>query len=405
MTEAEEGGLKRYLHAPANGGGSAVDAAYFGGSAVDAAYFKLAVSKWCNQVPKAVSQAAVISKHVRTIQIPASISTLCTPPSSPPSSIPTVRDGALGAGMAVEGVYYKRVNGRWDHLDFGTTATCCLVLNAPDAANAHRKLCVTAHVGDSDACLFRFAASSQACNACSRPLLSIASWLTKDHSLYAEEERLRPVPRGCLLHHLEGHDSIKWKVCMCRMKWKVCMCMSCIPCIKWKVCMSIRTPQYTHACTHTHVRASTHTHTQTYTLSLTHTDICIRIRVYMYTYMPVCLCVCVSVHTCIQMCRCMALKMMCVCVCIYLCVGVLVCVRACACVRVRTRGCACVCAHACVRACACVCVGVEAQVRVDVGMPDGKGKAVAYEPTRGIGFSHPPSMCLVPPSPYEDITL
>ena len=28
------------------------------------------------------------------------------------------------------------------------------------------------------------------------------------------------------------------------------------------------------------------------------------------------------------------------------------------------------------------------QVRVDVAMPDGKTKAVAYEPTRGIGLCH-----------------
>jgi serine/threonine protein phosphatase PrpC len=36
--------------------------------------------------------------------------------------------------------------------------------------------------------------------------------LTKEHTLYSGEERRRPVPRGCLLEHLEGDDSIKWKV-------------------------------------------------------------------------------------------------------------------------------------------------------------------------------------------------
>jgi len=277
MTEAEEGGLRRYLPASANGAGSGVDAVD-AGSGVDGAYFKLPLSKWCNQVPKAVSQAAVISKHLRTIQIPASIPTSCTPPSSPPSSIPSVRGGALGAGMPVEGVYYKRVNGRWEHLDFGTTATCCLVLNAPDAANPYRKLCVTAHVGDSDACLFRFAASkaSHASNASSRPLLSLASWLTKEHTLYAEEERLRPVPRGCLLHHLEGDHTIKWKVCI-----------------------YLYAHHNTHTRAHTHTYAQAHTHTRKHTHSLSHT------QTYVYVYVcickRICLCVCVSVHTCIHM--------------------------------------------------------------------------------------------------------
>ena len=46
-------------------------------------------------------------------------------------------------------------------------------------------------------------------------MASQAQWLTKEHTLYAEEERTRPVPRGCLLQHLEGDDSIKWKVLPC----------------------------------------------------------------------------------------------------------------------------------------------------------------------------------------------
>ncbi len=47
---------------------------------------------------------------------------------------------------------------------------------------------------------------------CRRMYPAQATWLTKEHTLYSEEERRRPVPRGCLLHHLEGDDTIKWKV-------------------------------------------------------------------------------------------------------------------------------------------------------------------------------------------------
>jgi hypothetical protein len=43
-----------------------------------------------------------------------------------------MRDGGADGNGGVEGVYYKRANGSWDHLDFGTTATCSMVLNARD---------------------------------------------------------------------------------------------------------------------------------------------------------------------------------------------------------------------------------------------------------------------------------
>jgi serine/threonine protein phosphatase PrpC len=158
LTEDLEGGLARYVHAIGNGPGSALDAAYF----------KQSVSRWANQVPKATGSAAVISKHVRTLDIPPA----STPPPSPPADAPGIREGTVGEGKGgVEGVYYKRANGTWDHLDLGTTATCCMVLNAPDATKPHRKLCVTAHVGDSDACLFRFAAP----NPSGRPVLQMVA--------------------------------------------------------------------------------------------------------------------------------------------------------------------------------------------------------------------------------------
>lgn len=47
-----------------------------------------------------------------------------------------------------EAVYYQRGNGAWEHAEFGTTCTCCMVLNAGDEARKHRKVVVTAHVGD-----------------------------------------------------------------------------------------------------------------------------------------------------------------------------------------------------------------------------------------------------------------
>ena len=186
LPEAQEGGLARYLHAPAN----------TPGSALDAAYFRQAVSKWAALVPKAVASSGVLSKHLRTVAV----------------------SGQRGEGSAdaasdmvgdkcVDGVYYKRANGAWEHLDFGTTATCCLVCNAPDAAKPHRKLCLTAHVGDSDACLFRFSQSTPQ----SRPVLQMATWLTKEHTMYAEDERLRPVPRGGLLQDYEGEGALRWK--------------------------------------------------------------------------------------------------------------------------------------------------------------------------------------------------
>ena len=189
LPQAQEGGLARYLHAPAN----------TPGSALDAAYFRQAVSKWAALVPKAVASSGVLSKHLRTVAVSEQ-----TGEGSADAASDMVGD------KCVDGVYYKRANGAWEHLDFGTTATCCLVCNAPDAAKPHRKLCLTAHVGDSDACLFRFSQSTPQ----SRPVLQMATWLTKEHTLYAEDERLRPVPRGGtgrLLQDYEGEGALKWK--------------------------------------------------------------------------------------------------------------------------------------------------------------------------------------------------
>ena len=73
-------------------------------------------------MPKAAASAAVISKHLRTLDIPTTASQADSSAHSPP-----LREGSVGGGKGgVQGVYYKRSNGCWEHLDFGTTATCCM---------------------------------------------------------------------------------------------------------------------------------------------------------------------------------------------------------------------------------------------------------------------------------------
>jgi hypothetical protein len=36
--------------------------------------------------------------------------------------------------------YYQRANGVWEHADFGTTCTCCMIMNAPDNSRTNRKV-------------------------------------------------------------------------------------------------------------------------------------------------------------------------------------------------------------------------------------------------------------------------
>mmetsp|Transcript_28627 Transcript_28627/g.44843 ORF Transcript_28627/g.44843 Transcript_28627/m.44843 type:complete len:401 (-) Transcript_28627:148-1350(-) len=108
-----------------------------------------------------------------------------------------------------EGVYYHRAGGTYEHTEFGTTCTCCTILNAPDSAKPYRKVVVTAHVGDSDACLFRF---SPVEHAGQKSIVQFGQWLTKEHTLYAQEERDRPIPMGGSLAETEGTGNLKFKV-------------------------------------------------------------------------------------------------------------------------------------------------------------------------------------------------
>jgi len=105
-----------------------------------------------------------------------------------------------------EVAFYERGDGTWDHCDFGTTCTCVLVLNAGDDEKPHRKVAVCANAGDSDACLLRFVPDTGG-NAHME-----AHWLTKEHSLLADEERTRPITGGNVLADAEGRDTLEHKV-------------------------------------------------------------------------------------------------------------------------------------------------------------------------------------------------
>jgi len=69
-----------------------------------------------------------LSNHLDILQIPPFSTSAPAAGPLPPGE--GIRAGGTDGNGGVEGVYYKRANGSWDHLDFGTTATCCMVLNA-----------------------------------------------------------------------------------------------------------------------------------------------------------------------------------------------------------------------------------------------------------------------------------
>jgi serine/threonine protein phosphatase PrpC len=89
-----------------------------------------------------------------------------------------------------DGVFYRRKGGQWEAPELGTTCTAALVLNAPDEERPYRKVCCIANAGDSDAAIFRF---SEPEHAGQRVLLQYAQWLSKEHSMLAQDERERRV--------------------------------------------------------------------------------------------------------------------------------------------------------------------------------------------------------------------
>eukprot|EP00960_Hanusia_phi_P040006 754191-Hanusia_phi.AAC.10 len=147
-------------------------------SALDGTYFSHSLSKWLQLVPRSSASNAVVSKELLLLP-----------------------DGSRCP-------FYRRANGSWEHAEFGTTCTACVILNAADDLKPYRKVCLTGNVGDTDACLFRFSAAM----AGQRAVLKFGLWLTKEHSLYSEEERRRPVQEGRVLSDLEGADGIRFKV-------------------------------------------------------------------------------------------------------------------------------------------------------------------------------------------------
>jgi len=108
-----------------------------------------------------------------------------------------------------EATFYQRGNGSWVHADFGTTCTALAILNAPDDERRNRKVVVTAHAGDSDACLMRFTKPK---HAGQKSVLLFAKWLTQEHTLLNPEERARPIHEGKVLADCEGVGSLKHKV-------------------------------------------------------------------------------------------------------------------------------------------------------------------------------------------------
>ena len=68
---------------------------------------------------------------------------------------------------------------------------------------------VTAHAGDSDVCLLRF---SQPQHSGQTPVLLWGKWLTKEHTMYSEEERERESAQGMKVKEREGAGNLAHKV-------------------------------------------------------------------------------------------------------------------------------------------------------------------------------------------------
>jgi len=147
-------------------------------SALDGTYFSHSLNKWLQLVPRSSAINAVVSKELLLLP-----------------------DGS-------QCPFYRRANGSWEHGEFGTTCTACVILNAADEIRPYRKVCVTGNVGDTDACLFRFSSAM----AGQRAVLKFGLWLTKEHSLYSREERERPLEAGGVLSDYEGGEGIKFKL-------------------------------------------------------------------------------------------------------------------------------------------------------------------------------------------------
>eukprot|EP00277_Geminigera_cryophila_P007327 CAMPEP_0179423578 /NCGR_PEP_ID=MMETSP0799-20121207/11094_1 /TAXON_ID=46947 /ORGANISM="Geminigera cryophila, Strain CCMP2564" /LENGTH=392 /DNA_ID=CAMNT_0021197901 /DNA_START=1 /DNA_END=1176 /DNA_ORIENTATION=+ len=103
--------------------------------------------------------------------------------------------------------FYQRGGGGYDHLDFGTTCTVCMVMKAPSENMPYRKVIVTANAGDSDVCLLRFATQGGS-------QLMTTEWLSKEHSLHNVQERNRQIRRGATLADTEGRDNVAHRVCV-----------------------------------------------------------------------------------------------------------------------------------------------------------------------------------------------